>query len=507
MKDKKEILIIGSGISGLTCAIESAARGIHVTLVSPYPSERAQSVLAAGGINAVLHKEASEDSVECHISDTLKGGLNIAGKEAVRGLCEDAPQIIKWLEKIGTVFTRENGNVAQRAFGGQTYNRTCYCGASTGKQIVTALIMEARRYECMGLITRRNRTQFISALIKDGRCYGAVVFDEASGSPEVITADAVVMATGGQNCLLTTIRTAQKKMLVSEAARGEGGRLYYMDGDRRVYFMEDKFGPKGNLMPRDVVSRCIYETGKQVYLDVSFLGREKIMKRIPEVYDLCMKYIGIDISRESIPIEPSVHFFMGGIAVNLKHQTNIEDLYAVGECASIYHGANRLGGNSLLAAVHSGKVAAAAIDDKAERREDVLFDEEFNAAKKALQEGAGGSLTAEDVRVKLASVMNTNLGIVREDSELLKGIEDIDSLISECQGGLRGSSYERYTMISVLTLARAVLVCARERKESRGSQLRRDYPDTSEDYGCATIISYDGGDFSVTYDREGRYES
>ena len=541
MKDKKEILIIGSGISGLTCAIESAARGIHVTLVSPYPSERAQSVLAAGGINAVLHKEASEDSTDCHISDTLKGGLNIAGKEAVRGLCEDAPQIIKWLEKIGTVFTQEDGNVAQRAFGGQTYNRTCYCGASTGKQIVTALIMEARRYECMGLITRRNRTQFMSALIKDGRCYGAVVFDEASGNAEIIRADAVVMATGGQNCLFgkttgsklndgyaagrlfmqgvdlknlefiqyhpTTIRTAQKKMLVSEAARGEGGRLYYMDGDSRVYFMEDKFGPKGNLMPRDVVSRCIYETGKQVYLDVSFLGREKIMKRIPEVYDLCMKYIGIDISRESIPIEPSVHFFMGGIAVNLKHQTNIEDLYAVGECASIYHGANRLGGNSLLAAVHSGKVAAAAIDDKAERREDVLFDEELNAAKKALQEEAGGTLTAEDVRVKRASVMNTNLGIVREDSELLKGIEDIDSLISECESGLRGSSYERYTMISVLTLARAVLVCARERKESRGSQLRRDYPDTSEDYGCATIISYDGGDFSVTYDREGRYES
>ena len=339
----KNVLIIGSGISGLTCAISCAELGMSVTLVSPYSSERSQSVLAAGGINAVLG--SSEDSIKSHIDDTLRGGLNIAGKGSVTGLCESAPDIIRWLERLGTVFTREDGEVARRAFGGQSHNRTCFCGASTGKQIVTALTMEARRFEGLGLIKRRIRCDFHSALIRDGRCYGAVIYNEKTGRMEIVKADALVIATGGQNALFgmttgsttcdgyaagrlfmqgvelknlefiqyhpTTVITPQKKILLSEAARGEGGRLYYEEDGKRVYFMEDKFGPKGNLMPRDVVSACIYETGRQVYLDVSFLGREKIIKRIPEIYDLCIKYLGIDISKESIPVVPSVHFFMG----------------------------------------------------------------------------------------------------------------------------------------------------------------------------------------------------
>ena len=172
----KKVLIIGSGIAGMTCAIECAGKGMKVSLVSPYPSERAQSVLAAGGINAVLECGTDGDSIDCHIEDTLKGGCYIAGRNAVRGLCEDAPDIIRWLERIGTVFSTDpDGSVRQRAFGGQSYNRTCYCGASTGKQIVTALIMEARRLEGLGMIERRTGIDFYSALIADGECCGAIL--------------------------------------------------------------------------------------------------------------------------------------------------------------------------------------------------------------------------------------------------------------------------------------------------------------------------------------------
>ncbi|MBQ6231564.1 MAG: FAD-binding protein [Eubacterium sp.] len=395
----KKVLVIGSGISGLTTAIECASRNIHVTMVSPFPSERAQSVLAAGGINAALDHKGEGDSIESHIEDTLKGGCFIAGREAVTGLCKTAPEILAWLEHLGTVFSRTaDGKIDQRAFGGQSHRRTCYCGASTGKQIVTALVMEARRYEGLGLIERLLWTDFHSGLIRDGVCYGARLFNEGNRRLEDVTADAVVIATGGQNALFgkttgstqcdgytagklfmqgaelknlefiqyhpTTILTGQKKMLISEAARGEGGRLYYEEGGKRVYFMEEKYGEKGNLMPRDVVSRTMNELGRPVFLDVSFLGKKKILERIPEIYDICMKYRGIDISRESIPVEPSVHFFMGGLAVNLNHETNIKNLYAVGECASIYHGANRLGGNSLLAAIYSGRTAAKSIVDR-----------------------------------------------------------------------------------------------------------------------------------------------
>ena len=196
----KKILIVGSGIAGLSCAIHCAEAGMEVTLVSPFPSERAQSVLAAGGINAVL-KEGN-DSIQSHIEDTLRGGLDMAGENAVRGLCESAPCIIEWLEKLGTVFSVESdGTVARRSFGGQSHARTCYCGSSTGKQIVSALVMEARRYEGLGQIHRLLWRDFYSALILDGVCYGAILYNESTQKTEIIRADYVVIATGGQNAL------------------------------------------------------------------------------------------------------------------------------------------------------------------------------------------------------------------------------------------------------------------------------------------------------------------
>ena len=378
--------MIGSGIAGMSAAINCAERGMHVCLMSPFPSERSQSVMAAGGINAVLTDNDRNDSIESHIEDTLNGGCNIAGVQAVSGLCRSAESIIRQLEKAGMIFSREpDGRIARRSFGGQSHKRTCYSGSSTGKHIVSALVMETRRYECMGLIERKLWNDFHSGLIRDGVCYGALIYNATTRALEPYYADAVIMATGGQNALYgkttgstqcdgyaagrlfmqgavlknleflqyhpTTIETAQKRMLISEAARGEGARLFYEENGERVYFMEDKYGTGGNLMTRDITSREIDAAGRQVYLDLSQLGSDLIDRRLVEVKDLCRKYAGIDVTGEAVPVAPSIHFFMGGFAVHNDHETNITGLYAVGECASMYHGANRIGGNSLLAAL------------------------------------------------------------------------------------------------------------------------------------------------------------
>ena len=550
--NKKTVLVIGSGISGMTAAISLAEKGIRVIMASPFVSERSQSVMAAGGINAALNNMGENDSVEKHIEDTLKGGCMIAGRDAVTGLCSRAPEIVRWLETLGAVFTlNENGIIDQRAFGGQSCRRTCYCGASTGKQIVSALVMECRRYEAAGLIERHLWSDFHSGLIHDGKCYGALMFSEATASLEPVYADAVIMATGGQNALFgkttgstqcdgyaagrlfmqgvalknlefiqyhpTTMETGQKNMLISEAARGEGGRLYYEEDGRRVYFMEERFGERGNLMPRDVVSACMEETGKDIYLDVSHLGAEVINKKIPEVRDLCMKYAGLDIKKESIPVKPSVHFFMGGLAVDGHHETNIDGLYAIGECASRYHGANRIGGNSLLAAIYSGQIAAESVERRTdshavdEVKAAALFDSYIQKEREKISRdfASGSTFPVMYIRDMAAEIMNTRLGIVRDGQSLQKGIDDMDFYI-EAASRIRYDSsvleYFNYSLPAILTLAKAVLISARERRESRGGHIRADYPEQRDEYKASTLINYDGGEFNITYDMEGRFE-
>ena len=542
----KKAVIIGSGIAGLSCAISLAEKGIKSVVASPFPPERSQSVMAAGGINAV-ELTGGPDSVEMHIQDTLAGGRYIAGRNAVTSLCKAAPSIVEQLERRGTVFTRDaDGSVSRRAFGGQSYPRTCYCGASTGKQIVTALVMECRKYEALGLIERRTWTDFHSALIRDGVCCGALLFNESGFELYPEYADALVIAAGGQNALFgkttgsmacdgytagklfmqgaelknlefiqyhpTTMETPQKRMLISEAARGEGGRLFYEDNGRRVYFLEDKYGEKGNLMPRDIVSREIESAGRQVYLDVSFLGSDIIMDRIPEIYELCMKYRGIDITREPVPVSPSVHFFMGGLAVDLNHETNIRNLYAAGECASIYHGANRLGGNSLLAAIYGGQKAAESVAGRDSMVTHHSFDSyvQDETAKLMSDLGSESRFPVMYIRDMAAQNLKEDLGIVRDKKRLRKGIEDVDFYLDIADKINYDSSvlpYFNYSLTGILTLARAVLVSADARHESRGAHFRSDYPEENKELQAASVISFDNGAYRVRYDMEGRYEN
>lgn len=538
-----KVLIIGSGISGLAAAIAAADMGDDVVLVSPYPSERAQSVMAAGGINAAINTAGEDDSCARHAMDTIKGGCYLENEDDVRRFCENAPENIRWLEQMGVVFNRnEDGAISLRAFGGQSRKRTAYSGASTGKQIVTALVQKCREYEIDGRIQRKLGLYFYSGLIRDGVCYGALFCKQYTGELQAFYADAVIMATGGLNKLFgkttgselcdgyatgrlfsqgvklrnlefiqyhpTTIETDYKRMLITEGARGEGGRLYYLDGEKRVYFMEEKYGPNGNLMSRDIVSRCIYDCPSQVYLDISFLGEKLIHERLEEVYQLCKDYIGLDVTKEPIPVAPSIHFFMGGIRVDRNHRTNILRLYAVGECASKYHGANRLGGNSLMAAVYSGRVAAEAIhrEEAASVREEdfASYIEQEKAAIKRIKESRSLFPSIYIMR-NMADVMNYNLGITRTRKGLLEGVEALDFYLNSVKSikfDPTVSLYENYRIYYMLLLAKVIMRSAMEREETRSAHIREDFPETKESFRKCSVAELVDGQIQIYFEAE-----
>lgn len=536
-----KIVIIGSGISGLSAAISLVQAKHQVLLVSPYASERAQSVMAAGGINAALNTKAEEDAPDIHKMDTMRGGRFIANERAVEGLCMSAPKIVRQLLEMGVVFTAdEKKQVDLRAFGGQTNRRTAYAGASTGKQIVSALTRKCREYEAAGLVKRRLGSSFLCGLIKEGACYGAVLYDIVTGEVYEEYGDALIMACGGLNKLFgkttgstlcdgsaaaalfvqgaalknlefiqyhpTTIETSQKRMLISEAARGEGGRLFYLNESRkRVYFMEDKYGEKGNLMPRDVVSKEIYNVKEQVYLDISFLGQQVIKHKLSEIYEICLKYANLDVTKQPIPVYPSVHFFMGGLWVDQHHETNIKRLYAVGECASIYHGANRLGGNSLLAAVYSGQVAATYAAADYAGSELGLKIPDFTDFVKIQQEHMKQYSSSQSrfpvtyIWNGIEKIMNDYLGITRTRQHLAEGLAEIDfylHVIERLNFDSRISPYQTYTIKNQLVLCKAILLCAQNRKESRGAHLREDYPEMNPQYEAASVVTYEAGEFA-----------
>ena len=238
----------------------------------------------------------------------------------------------------------------------------------------------------------------------------------------------------------------------------------------------------------------------KIYLDISFLGKKLIDKKLSEVKELCKRYINLDVTRESIPVYPSVHFFMGGLAVNRKHQTNIQNLYAIGECASIYHGANRLGGNSLLAAIRGGYAAADSIN---ESKTNIISPDFTNYAEiqnKELNENleSKSKFSAVYIRQEIAKIMDYSLGINRSEEKLSKGIEDIEYFINVCdhlEFDSDVSYYINYSLKSLLILSKAILLSALNRKESRGSHIRIDYPNKSDEYKKPTYIKYIDGKF------------
>jgi succinate dehydrogenase / fumarate reductase flavoprotein subunit len=461
--------------------------------------------MAEGGINGALNTMGEDDNSDNHFADTMKAGCDIADTKAVYGLTRNAASVIEKLEKLGVPFNRKSdGSLMLRNFGGQKKKRTAYARSSTGKIIMTALIDEARRFEAEGMIERFSSHELVRICHDGTTATGVVIKNRYTGEVNGFLGP-VILAYGGMNGFFpgrttgttansgeaaaivfsqgvvfsnlemiqyhpTTIKIPGKRCLISEAARGEGGRLFVMKDGKPWYFMEEKYPVLGNLMPRDVVSREMYfvqhdETlGGQVYLDMSGIAKDAWKKNLPDLRQEIIDYLGIDPAKEPVPVEPGIHYFMGGIDVDAGHRTNIPCLYAAGECCSLYHGANRLGGNSLLGAIYGGLVAA----------ESVCAD--------CLKECDGGSVSdgvlvikedeiapaSSSLILEVSDVLYCALGIVRSEPEMENALRKLE-MLSEANRN-NTAAYRR------IELAKMMISSALYRKESRGAHYRIDYP-------------------------------
>ncbi len=503
--------ILGAGLAGMTAARTLAKNNIHVRLFSVQVSQRAQSNLAEGGLNAALNMMGEDDDINQHFEDTMKGGCYIADPDMVKGLCEGAPSIVDEMKRIGVPWHMEDGHIIQRPFGGQKKRRTCYAMSSTGKILTTASIDDTRKYESSGLIERYTHHKFAGILVKNNKCIGIKIYDNHVGTYNNYSGP-VIICSGGMNGMFpgrttgttsntgsvtamlfnsgvklsnlefiqyhpTTVRITDKRMLISEAARGEGGRLCYLDGETKVYFMEDKFGERGNLMPRDVVSKEMAMLNKKTYLDMTGLSNNVWNNRLKDLRDEIIDYLNIDPANKLIEVAPGIHYFMGGINVNINHETNIEGLYAAGECAAAYHGANRLGGNSLLGAIYGGKTAAESIIKALDKFND-------NEALNELSDDLNGNIFLTDEEkakdIMLTDILSKTMGILRDETSLNLGLCKLENIETN------NASFE---FKSRLNLAKAITECAISRRESRGAHNRTDYPESNDSYKKPTTVS------------------
>lgn len=506
-----KIIIVGAGLAGLSAALTATKENRQVILVSQGPSERAQSVMAEGGINGALNTKGEEDSPQEHCTDTLKAGCNLANPKAVWNMTKQAPQLIRDLHKMGVQFNiDENKAIDLRYFGGQKKRRTAFAQSDTGKQIMTALIDALRQRETEGLVQRMSHHDFVTLLTEGNACRGCVVQDTYTGELLNLEGDAVIMATGGMNGLFgdttgsimntgeataelfrlgvsmanlemiqyhpTTAEIGGKRMLISEAARGEGGRLFaYRDG-MPWYFMEEKYPELGNLMPRDITAREIAEVRREteVYLDLTKLPQDVMEHKLSGLVEDCKTYLNKDLRREPIPVAPGIHYFMGGIDVDELHQTSMENLFAAGECAAQYHGANRLGGNSLLGAIYGGKVAAEGACRVSPR--------EGNRETKDIPRRE-----VPEQKKELQAIMQQAMGILRSEEGLQEGL----AKVQQRKGNLA-------------LLGQAVIQSALARKESRGAHWRTDYPQLDDENFCMrSVARYDGSGISITFEPTG----
>ena len=517
------VIIIGAGLAGLSAAIRLAEENVGSVLVSLQQSERAQSVLAEGGINAALDTMGEGDNIRNHYRDTMNGGVNLADPNAVDGLTRNAPKIVRWLEGLGVPFNMENGELVLRNFGGQKKKRTAYARRSTGKIIMSAVIDEARKYEAKGLIRRLPHHELIRLLISGDKCTGVRIRDVYSGKLSELSGQ-VIVCSGGLNGMFpemttgttqnsgdcaavlfsqgvvfsnlemiqyhpTTIAIPGKRCLISEAARGEGGRLWIMTKeDKPWYFMEEKYPELGNLMPRDVVSREMFfvrrqeNTVEEVYLDMTELSDKIWKERLSDLRDEIIRCTGDDPTYTPIPVHEGIHYFMGGIDVDEKHRTSLSGLYAAGECCSQYHGANRLGGNSMLGALYGGQVAA----------ETVLSEETEEVTERAFtgDEPFTEKASPELIR-RLRDILISGLGIVRNETLIKGALSELDELSSESEYNCRETAR--------LDFARAMLISALNRRESRGAHYREDHPKKDERYRKRSLAYMSEGRLVTEY--------
>ncbi len=550
---KHDVVIVGSGLAGLRAAIE-LCKSLDVAIVSKLYPSRSHSGAAQGGIAAAVGNENPDDSPDIHMYDTVKGSDFLGDQDAIQMMCDEAPETVFEMERFGCVFSRDKDQkIAQRAFGGHSKKRSCYAADRTGHALLHVLFEQNMKYKKN--LTMYNEYYLLELIYEEGSARGVVIMDMKTGKIEVIHAKVVIFATGGYgrawkitsnaySCTGDGIVAAYRKgipledmefvqfhptglyiqgILVSEAARGDGGYLINGKGER---FMENYAPSKMELAPRDIVSRSeqteINEgrggEGKDfVYIDLRHLGREKILERLPQIRQLGIDFVGIDCIEKPLPIQPTAHYSMGGIPTNVNCEvlldptgTKARGFYAAGECSCIsVHGANRLGTNSLLEATLFGRRAGkTALEYGLEAKHEPIDEEkERKSAEDRIKEifNSSGKESTNDIRNELKDTMQIDCGVYRNEEGLKRALAKVRELrqrfknarVTDQAGLFNTEIIEAMELRNMLEFSEVIVTGAIARPESRGAHSRTDFPKRDDDDWMKHTFAFRQADESI----------